>query len=280
MRHDKRPDWLKIRIPSTDDYLRLKKTLQKGNLHTICESGKCPNMGECWKAGTATFLILGNSCTRNCRFCAVDHSVPLMPDNEEPLKLAMAVKTLNLKHVVLTSVTRDDLPDEGASHWNLCISELRRLNEDLTVEVLVPDFNAKNELIDIVLASKPHIFSHNLETVRRLTSEIRSKANYNTSLQVLSYASSRGFVVKSGLMMGLGETIDEVKEAIWDMKNAGCSMLTIGQYLRPDLLHYPVQEYVHPETFAQLQQYAFSIGFKSAFCGPLVRSSYHASTHI
>lgn len=280
MRKDKRPDWLKIRIPSTEDYFGLKRTLKKGNLHTICESGKCPNMGECWKAGTATFLILGNSCTRSCRFCAVDHTAPCMPDVDEPAKLVDAVKSLQLKHIVLTSVTRDDLVDEGAEHWSLCIQELKKSDKDLIVEVLVPDFNGNTDLIDVVLASQPDIFSHNIETVRRLTPEIRNRADYNTSLQVLKYAGQQGAKVKSGLMMGLGETLDEVKEAIDDLKNAGCSMLTIGQYLRPSLNNIAVVEYIHPATFEELQQYALSIGFETAFCGPLVRSSYHASTQV
>ncbi len=271
-----KPKWLKSRLPSADVYSKMKSALSAGCLHTICESGKCPNIGECWAAGAATFMILGNSCTRNCRFCAVDHTKPFTPDSTEPESLALTVEHFKLKHCVITSVTRDDLKDEGAQHWADCIEAVRRRNPAVTVEVLVPDFHAKKDLIQIVADAKPDIFSHNIETVRRLTRQIRSGAQYDRSLDVLRIAFSMGLRVKSGIMTGLGETMEEIFETIKDIRGTGASILTVGQYLQPRNENTKVEKYYTPAEFAEIRKVALDIGFSHAGCGPLVRSSYHS----
>lgn len=276
----RKPDWLKIKLPSVEAYSKIKKSLSKGRLHTICESGNCPNQGECWAAGTATFMILGEYCTRNCKFCAVSHAKPMSPDADEPLKLAETVKDLGLKHVVITSVTRDDLADEGANHWALCVNAVRELNPDSTIEILVPDFHAKEDLIQIVLDSKPEIFSHNLETVERLTPMVRSGANYKRSLDVLRIAYTKGAKTKSGFMVGLGESMDEIRHLLQDIYNTGVRIVTIGQYLQPSRKHYPVMKYYSPDEFRIFKNWALDIGFKHVESGPLVRSSYHAQNHL
>jgi len=276
----RKPDWLKIKLPSVEAYSKIKKSLSKGHLHTICESGNCPNQGECWAAGTATFMILGENCTRNCRFCAVSHVKPLPPDAEEPLKLAESVKEFNLKHVVITSVTRDDLIDEGASHWAACVQKVREINPASTIEILVPDFHAKEDLIQIVLNSKPEIFSHNLETVERLTSLIRSGAQYSRSLEVLRIAYEKGAKTKSGFMVGLGESNEEIRQLLEDIYSTGVRIVNIGQYLQPSRKHHPVLKYYTPEEFGLFKKWALSIGFKHVESGPLVRSSYHAQNHL
>lgn len=272
-----KPKWLKSSLPSADVYSKMKSALSEGCLHTICESGKCPNIGECWAAGAATFMILGNSCTRNCRFCAVDHSRPSEPDAKEPAHLAATVKYFKLRHCVITSVTRDDLKDEGAQHWADCIEAVRRTNSAVTIEVLVPDFHAKRELIQIVADARPEIFSHNIETVRRLTPQIRSVAQYDRSLTVLRIALSMGLRVKSGIMVGLGETMAEISETLNDIREAGASIITIGQYLQPSHKNHPVEKYYTPEEFAIIRKSALDMGFSHVESGPLVRSSYHSA---
>jgi len=274
-----KPEWLKIRLPRADEYKKIKSTL--GNhLHTICESGMCPNIAECWGMGTATFMILGNTCSRNCKFCAVLPGKPEPVNPEEPSILSDAVRTLKLKHVVLTSVTRDDLPDEGAGHWAACIRRLHEDHPNVTVEVLVPDFHARKELIALVVSENPYIYSHNLETVRRLTSVVRSVATYDTSLESLRIAKEMGMLTKSGIMVGLGETREEIEETIRDIRNAGCDLITIGQYLQPTRKHHPVQRYYTPQEFSEFKEFALSLGFKHVESGPLVRSSYHSKPLI
>lgn len=272
-----KPKWLKSKLPSSDVYATMKSALSAGCINTICESGKCPNIGECWAAGAATFMILGNSCTRSCRFCAVDHSRPLAPDAAEPGNLATTVAHFKLKHSVLTSVTRDDLADEGAAHWAACIHEVRKLNPETSIEVLVPDFHARADLIQIVADARPDIFSHNIETVRRLTEVIRSGAQYEQSLEVLRIAVSLGLVVKSGIMTGLGETMEEIIEAIADIRSTGCEILTVGQYLQPRYENTPVLKYYTPEEFVYIHTESLKLGFRHVESGPLVRSSYHSA---
>lgn len=272
-----KPAWLKSRLPSADVYSEIKSALDAGCLHTICESGKCPNIGECWAAGAATFMILGNSCTRNCRFCAVDHARPALPDAGEPAKLAATVVYFKLKHCVITSVTRDDLADEGARHWASCILEVRSKNPSTSIEVLVPDFHAREDLLKIVFDAKPEIFSHNIETVERLTPQIRSGAQYQRSLEVLKLAYKAGMNVKSGIMTGLGERMEEIEQTLRDIRATGCSILTVGQYLQPRHENHPVEKYYTPEEFDYIKKFALGLGFRHVESGPLVRSSYHAA---
>ncbi len=272
-----KPKWLKSSLPSADVYLKMKSALSAGCLHTICESGKCPNIGECWAAGAATFMILGDSCTRKCRFCAVDHSRPLAPDPKEPEHLAATVQYFKLKHCVITSVTRDDLKDEGAQHWMDCIEAVRRRSPSVTIEVLVPDFHARPELIQKVADASPDIFSHNIETVRRLTPQIRSVAQYDRSLDVLRIAFSMGLRVKSGIMVGLGETMEEISETLKDIKSTGAGIITIGQYLQPRRENHEVEKYYTPEEFDYIRKMALDMGFGHVESGPLVRSSYHSA---
>jgi len=271
-----KPKWLKSRLPSSDVYSKMKTALSSGCLHTICESGKCPNIGECWAAGTATFMILGNSCTRNCRFCAVDHTKPLAADSTEPDNLAETVAHFKLKHCIITSVTRDDMPDEGASHWAACIVAVKKRNPATTVEVLVPDFHASRTLIQIVADANPEIFSHNIETVKRLTPIVRSGAQYERSLEVLRIARSMNLRVKSGIMTGLGETMEEIFEVIRDIRETGCDILTVGQYLQPRHENHPVEKYYTPEEFEEIRKVALDAGFSHVESAPLVRSSYHS----
>lgn len=273
---ERKPEWLKIKMVTGAGYSEVGRIIKEHSLHTICSSGKCPNQNECWNRGTATFMILGETCTRSCRFCATDTGKPSEVDNMEPLKLAESVKLLGLKHCVITSVTRDDLPDQGANHWARVIEECRALNPDTTIEVLIPDFCGNEALIDIVIAAKPHIIAHNIETVKRITPHVRSKADYSTSLKALNYISKSGIITKSGLMAGLGETEAEMFEALDHLYENGCSVVTIGQYLRPTLSHVEVAEYVTPAQFDIYKERAMAIGFVHAECGPLVRSSYMA----
>jgi len=272
----RKPDWLKVKFGGGENYKQVKQLIEDNGLHTICTSGKCPNMGECWSRGTATLMILGDICTRSCKFCATRTGKPLPPDPNEPLKLARSVKILKLKHVVITSVDRDDLPDFGASHWAETIRSCRSLNPETTIEVLVPDFQNKEEFLEIVVDAAPDIISHNVETVRRLTPGVRSKADYESSLSVLRYFYSRGLLTKSGIMIGIGETHDEILETIKDLYDAGCRILTIGQYLQPTAAHIPVIEYIHPDSFEFYKNYALEIGYAQVESAPLVRSSYMA----
>lgn len=280
IRNDKKPDWLKIKLDTSGDYSEVGRIVKEHGLHTICSSGMCPNKSECWSRGTATFMILGEICTRSCKFCATITGKPHEPDQSEPSALARSVSLMKLKHCVITSVDRDDLPDGGASHWAEVIKECRKVNPDTTIEVLIPDFDGKPELIDIVLEAGPGIVAHNIETVSRLTPQVRSRAKYPVSMKTIKHISQRGFRSKSGLMLGLGESEEEILETLLDLRHNGCEIITIGQYLRPTLKHLEVAEYVTPEKFAQYKDIALKIGFSHAESGPLVRSSYMADKAV
>ncbi len=280
MERRQKPDWLKIKLPTGTNYRQVKQIVEGNRLHTICSSGKCPNMGECWGAGTATFMILGDICTRSCKFCATLTGKPLMPDAAEPAKVAGSIRLMGLKHVVITSVDRDDLPDGGAEHWAKTIREIKTVNPSTTVEVLIPDFDGKAELIAIVASEKPDIISHNLETVERLTPLVRSRAKYRTSLKVIGQIGAQGIVSKSGIMVGLGETFEEILQCMDDLRMVGCEILTIGQYLQPTKKHLEVVEYLHPDKFAELKKEGLARGFSVVESAPLVRSSYHAEKHL
>ncbi len=276
IREPRKPEWLKIKLDTSGDYSEVGRIVKEHGLHTICSSGMCPNKGECWSRGTATFMILGDICTRSCKFCATATGKPMNADINEPASLARSVELMKLKHCVITSVTRDDLPDGGATHWAEVIKECRRVNPSTTIEVLIPDFNGDESLIDIVLAAKPDIVAHNIETVKRLTPGVRSRARYELSMSVLGYISKSGAVTKSGFMAGLGESAQEVKETLEDLRANGCEVVTIGQYLRPTLNHLPVERYVTPEEFEEYKKIALDLGFRHVESGPLVRSSYMA----
>lgn len=280
IRNDKKPEWLKIKLDTSGDYSEVGRIVKEHGLHTICSSGMCPNKSECWSRGTATFMILGEICTRSCKFCATITGKPLEPDQSEPSALARSVSLMKLKHCVITSVDRDDLPDGGASHWAEVINECRKVNPDTTIEVLIPDFDGKPELIDLVLEAGPDIVAHNIETVSRLTPQVRSRAKYPVSMQTIKHISQRGFRSKSGLMLGLGESEEEILETLLDLRHNGCEIVTIGQYLRPTLKHLEVAEYVTPEKFAQYKDIALKVGFTHAESGPLVRSSYMADKAV
>jgi len=272
----RKPSWLKIKVPGGEKYTELKKSVEENQLHTICSSGRCPNMGECWSRGAATLMILGDICTRSCKFCATQTGKPLPVDTDEPAKVAQSVKLMRLKHAVITSVDRDELEDKGAQHWANVIHAIRNENPCTIIEVLLPDFDADAKLIDIVAKSKPDILSHNIETVRRLTPAVRSRAKYDVSLETLRLFSQSGIETKSGIMVGLGETQEEVVETLQDLYNVGCRMITIGQYLQPTSQNIEVAEFVHPDIFEHYKNKALEIGFTIAECGPLVRSSYMA----
>jgi len=274
------PRWMKSQLPKGESYLKVKRLIADHHLNTICTSGNCPNKGECWSAGTASFMILGDKCTRNCRFCFVQNDVPEAVDWMEPLRLAKTIQTLQLKHCVVTSVTRDDLADGGAEFWAATIRKIKELNPETTIETLIPDFNARPELIEIVINAGPDVISHNMETVRRLTPKVRSTARYDRSLRVISMIADAGIVAKSGIMVGLGETVDEVLQTMDDLRNAGCKVLTIGQYLQPDTNLLPVVEYIRPEIFDLYRHEGMKRGFSFVESSPLVRSSYHAERHV
>ncbi|HKM92576.1 MAG TPA: lipoyl synthase [Prolixibacteraceae bacterium] len=278
--HREKPDWLKIKLPKGTNYTQVKSLIQRYNLHTICTSGKCPNMAECWAAGTATLMILGDICTRSCRFCATQTGKPLPPDAQEPSNVAESIRLMGLKHAVLTSVDRDDLPDKGAAHWAKTIEAIKRVNPNTTMEVLIPDFDGNADLIMQVIGAKPDIISHNLETVRRLTPMVRSRAKYDVSLSVIKIIAEAGVVPKSGIMLGLGEKRNEVLETMDDLISVGCKVLTIGQYLQPTKMNLPVEEYVHPDVFNEYRKIGLEKGFRFVESAPLVRSSYHAEKHI
>lgn len=276
----RKPEWLKIKLPRGFKTSQVVGLLNEKHLHTICSSGMCPNRGECWGAGTATFMIGGNICTRNCRFCNVTSGRPLPLDPKEIEDIVASVKSLNLRHVVITSVDRDDLPDYGAGHWAKMIRSLKAECPDVTIEVLIPDFKGNTDLIDMVINEHPDIISHNLETVRRLTPEVRTFATYDNSLKVIRHIASRGVRSKSGIMLGLGETREEILETMDDLLNAGCEVMTIGQYLQPTKENYPIREYIHPDTFAEYGRIGKEKGFRHIESAPMVRSSYHAEKHI
>ena len=278
--HIRKPEWLKIKLGSDVTYDETRAVLLQHCLHTICTSGRCPNQGECWSRGTATFMIGGAVCTRACKFCNTETGRPLPLDPEEPRHVAESVRALGLKHAVVTSVDRDDLPDKGSAHWVETIRQIRELCPGVTVEVLIPDFDGQSELIAPILREHPEVVAHNMETVRRLTPVVRSRATYDCSLSVLAQIAEAGLPAKTGLMLGLGETQEEILETMDDLRQVNCSILTLGQYLQPTRRHYPVQEYVHPDRFAELREIALDKGFRHVESGPLVRSSYHAERHL
>lgn len=278
--HVRKPDWLKIRLRGNEHFTETKRVVESHCLHTICTSGRCPNMGECWSRGTATFMIGGDICTRSCRFCNTLTGKPLPLDPKEPENVAESIRLMKLKHAVVTSVDRDDLPDLGARHWAETIRAIKRVNPDTTIEVLIPDFQGRLDLVDRVVDARPEIISHNMETVRRITPSVRSAARYETSLSVLHRIAERGVTAKTGIMVGLGETEEEVLGLMDDVLAMGVSVLTIGQYLQPSRTNIPVVEYVHPDRFEWYRQKALDKGFKHVESAPLVRSSYHAEKHV
>ncbi len=276
----RKPDWLRVKLPTGKEYLNVREIVSKHKLHTICESGNCPNMGECWGAGTATFMILGNICTRSCGFCAVATGRPKPVDWDEPMRVANSVKLMNVKHCVITSVDRDDLKDGGSIIWAETIKAIRKVSPETKFETLIPDFAGKWENLQRILDVKPDIISHNIETVKRLTAQVRIQAKYNRSMELIKRVHDAGLKTKSGIMVGLGETEDEVYEAMDDLRNSGCDVLTVGQYLQPTKQHLPVAEFVHPDKFKRFETAAISKGFRFVESGPLVRSSYHAEKHV
>ena len=278
----RKPDWLKISLPQGKEYLNVRDVIARKKLHTICVSGKCPNMSECWGRGTATFMILGDVCTRACRFCNVKTGSPQgIIDWDEPERLSESIKSMNLKHVVLTSVDRDDLPDGGAEFWATTVRKVKEVTPEVTIETLIPDFNGVEEHINLVIDSGPNIVSHNMETVRRLTPKVRSRAKYDISLKTINTIAQSGKAKpKSGIMVGLGETEAEIIETMDDLISVGCKVLTVGQYLQPTKKHLTVKEYVKPDQFKKYKEIGLEKGFQFVESGPLVRSSYRAERHI
>lgn len=276
----RKPDWLKIKLPRGFKASQVVGLLNDRHLHTICSSGMCPNRAECWGNGTATFMICGNICSRDCRFCNVTGGKPEKLDPEEIKDITRSVKELGLKHVVITSVTRDDLPDGGAAHWAATIRSIHEEAPGVTMEVLIPDMQGKTELLDMIISEKPDVISHNLETVRRLTPEVRRTATYDRSLWVLQYLRNKGVMTKSGIMLGLGETREEIIQTMDDLRSVDCQVMTIGQYLQPTKKHYPVQDYIHPDVFEEYRKIGLEKGFRHIESAPMVRSSYHAEKHV
>lgn len=276
----KKPDWLRVKLPTGKEYLHVRKLVDTHKLHTICESGNCPNMGECWGAGTATFMILGNICTRSCGFCAVATGKPLPVDINEPERVAESVKLMMVKHCVITSVDRDELKDGGSIIWAETVLAIRRASPTTTMETLIPDFRGQWENLQRIIEVHPEIVSHNLETVRRLTRQVRIQAQYDRSLEVLKRLRAGGMRTKSGIMLGLGETREEVLETMDDLVAVGLDVMTLGQYLQPTRKHLPVKEFIHPDTFAFYKEEGLRKGIRYVESGPLVRSSYHAEKHL
>lgn len=274
--YHKKPEWLRVRIDNTKEYKEVHDLIEQNQLHTVCKSARCPNASDCWSRRTATFMILGDICTRSCRFCAVKTGRPQTLDEDEPYRVARAVKTLNLSYAVITSVNRDELPDGGAIIFARTIEEIRKIQPNCKIEVLIPDFKGDEKALDIVLEAAPDVLNHNVETVKRLYREIRPQAKYERSLKVLQYAKDKGFIAKSGFMVGLGEEWNEIEELLSDLHAHQVDIVTIGQYLQPSLNHAPVIRYYHPEDFHQMKKYGESIGIPHVEAGPLVRSSYHA----
>lgn len=276
-----KPKWLRVKLPTGEKYTQLRGLVDKYNLHTICTSGSCPNMGECWGEGTATFMILGNICTRSCGFCGVKTGRPETVDWEEPEKVARSIKIMNIKHAVITSVDRDDLKDMGSIIWLETIQAIRRMNPETTLETLIPDFQGIHKHLDRIVEANPEVVSHNMETVRRLTREVRIQAKYDRSLEVLQYLKQQSIRrTKSGIMLGLGETEEEVIETLHDLRKHNVDVVTIGQYLQPTKKHLPVKEFITPEQFKKYEEIGKSLGFRHVESGALVRSSYHAQKHI
>jgi len=280
MERVRKPDWLKVSLASTGSFSEVKKIVEQHKLHTICTSGKCPNICDCWARGTATLMILGEICTRSCRFCNTLTGKPLPPDAAEPGNVAESIRLMKLTHAVITSVDRDDLEDLGATHWAATIRTIKTVNPGVTLETLIPDFQGIEELIALVIEARPEIISHNIETVRRLTPLVRSAAKYDISLKVIRQIAESGVVAKSGIMVGLGETEAEILETMDDLREAGCSVLTIGQYLQPSRKNIAVVEYVTPEQFEKYREIGLQKGFRQVESAPLVRSSYHAEKHV
>lgn len=280
MTYLRKPEWLRTKLYSEAKFSHVKTVIENHGLHTICTSGRCPNQSECWSKGTATLMILGDICTRACKFCNTITGRPLAPDLQEPAKVAESIRLMQLKHAVITSVDRDDLPDGGAAIWAETIRKVKLVNPGTTLEVLIPDFDGKMDLVDMLIAEKPNIISHNLETVRRLTPLIRTKAKYDTSLKVLQHIASRGLVAKTGIMLGLGETEEEILQLFDDALAHNCSIITIGQYMQPSRKNVAVTEYIHPDKFEEYKQIALKKGFRQVESGPFVRSSYCAEKHI
>lgn len=278
----KKPKWIKVKLPISKNYHELQKLVSFHKLNTICQSGSCPNIGECWDKGVATFMILGNICTRSCRFCGVKTGRPDKIDWEEPEKVAKSIKILKIKHAVLTSVNRDDLKDMGSYIWIQTIQKIRHFNPNITIEALIPDFKGEKKIIDKIIDIKPEVISHNVETVSRLTKKIRIQAKYDRSLEVLQYIKEKNQNIrtKTGIMLGLGETKEEIIETMKDIRKSKVDILTMGQYLQPSLKHYPVRFFVFPEQFKELKKIGLKMGFKYVESGPLVRSSYHAEKHV
>ncbi len=276
----RRPEWLKIKLGSDNNFSDVRHLINRQKLHTVCESARCPNIGECWSRRTATFMILGNICTRSCKFCNITVGKPAGYDPQEPQRVAQAVQELNLRHAVITSVARDDLPDGGASAFAETIRRIHQLHPKCSVEVLIPDFKGHLPHLDIVLDARPQILNHNLETVKRLQKEVRVQARYERSLSILEHAKKRGFVTKSGIMVGLGETRSEIEQLLKDLRAIDCDILTIGQYLPPTKQHYPLDRFYTPQEFEELKEQAIALGFKHVESGPLVRSSYHADEQV
>ena len=276
----RKPNWLKVKLPTGKAYKDVKNLIKGHSLHTICESGHCPNIGECWGEGTATFMILGNICTRSCGFCSVATGRPLLVDFNEPKRVAESIRLMKVKHAVITSVDRDDLKDGGAEIWAMTINEIRKLNPTTTLETLIPDFKANKSQIQKIIDVKPEIVSHNLETVSRLTRKVRIQAQYDRSLQTLNILHDAGMKTKSGIMLGLGETEEEIIATMHDLRNVGVSVLTMGQYLQPSIKHLLVIEFIEPKQFQKLKEIGLEIGFRFVESGPLVRSSYHAEKHL
>jgi lipoyl synthase len=276
----KKPNWLRVKLPIGESYKQVRNLVDTHKLHTICESGNCPNMGECWGAGTATFMILGNICTRSCGFCAVATGKPLEADWDEPQRVAEAIHLMKVKHAVITSVDRDELKDGGSEIWYNTIKAVKALTPDTTLETLIPDFKGYMNQVQRIADAHPEVVSHNIETVERLTKKVRIQAKYWRSMEVLRYLKQMGMRVKSGIMLGLGEEINEVKQTLQDLKDNGVDVVTIGQYLQPTAKHLPVARFVHPDEFAELRHFGYTIGLDYVESGPLVRSSYHSEKHV
>lgn len=276
----KKPDWLRVKLPIGESYRQVRNLVDTHKLHTICESGNCPNMGECWGAGTATFMILGNICTRSCGFCAVATGRPEPVDWDEPQRVAEAIHLMKVKHAVVTSVDRDELKDGGSIIWANTIKAIRALNPGTTLETLIPDFRGQWENLQRIIEVAPEVVSHNLETVERLTKQVRIQAKYHRSLEVIRRLKEGGMRTKSGIMLGLGETKEEVVQAMQDLYDNGCDVITLGQYLQPTPRHLPVVRFIHPDEFAELREIGYAMGLDYVESGPLVRSSYHAEKHI
>ena len=276
----RKPDWLRVKLPIGPEYAKVRKLVDNYKLHTICESGNCPNMGECWGAGTATFMILGNVCTRSCTFCAVATGRPTEYDLDEPKRVAEAIHLMKVKHAVITSVDRDELKDGGSIIWYNTIKAVKALNPETTLETLIPDFRGFKDQIQRIIDAAPEVVSHNMETVERITRQVRIQAKYRRSLEVLETLKKGGMRTKTGIMLGLGETKEEVVQTMKDLVEVGTDVITLGQYLQPTKKHLPVQRFVHPDEFAELREIGYTIGFDYVESGPLVRSSYHAERHV